>query len=71
MVLAPSGKRTAKGDCKTRRRRVALPESKHLVICNMEISGTCEGRDVLSWWELIGVAEIAATTIYVCIIWYP
>ena len=49
---------------------LSLLESKHLVICNSEILGTCEERVVLSWWELIGDAEIAATITRVCIICY-
>ena len=49
---------------------LSLLEPKHLVICNREVVGTCEERALLSWWALIGVAEIAATKAYVCIIWY-
>ena len=45
-------------------------ESKHLVICNSEVLGACEERALLSWWELIGAAEMAATITCVCIIWY-
>ena len=38
---------------------LSLLESKHLVICNSEVLGACEERALLSWWELIGVAETA------------
>ena len=38
-----------------------MAESKHLVICDSEMLGTCEERVLLSWWALIGVAEFAAT----------
>ena len=37
----------------------SLLESKHLVICNSEVLGACEERALLSWWELIGVAQTA------------
>ena len=48
---------------------LSLLESKHLVICNTEGLGACEERVLLSWWELIGVAEKAATSATcVCII---
>ena len=47
---------------------LSLLESKHLVICNSEGLGACEERALLSWWELIGVAETAATRNCVCII---
>ena len=47
---------------------LSLLESKHLVICNSEVLGACEERALLSWWELIGVAETAATKTCVCII---
>ena len=47
---------------------LSLLKSKHLVICNSEICGTCEEHVLLSWWELIGVAEIAFTRTCVCII---
>ena len=47
---------------------LSLLESKHLVICNTEVLGACEERVLLSWWELIGVAEKAATATCVCII---
>ena len=47
---------------------LSLLESKHLVICNSEVLGACEERALLSWWELIGVAEKAATRTCVCII---
>ena len=49
---------------------LSLLESKHLVICNSEVLGACEQRALLYWWELIGVAETAATRTCVCIIWY-
>ena len=49
----------------------SLLESKHLVICKSEVLGACEERALLSWWELIGVAETAATRNCVCIIQYP
>ena len=49
----------------------SLPESKHLVVCNSEVSSTCEERVLLSWWELIGVAEIAVSSVMcVGMVWY-
>ena len=47
---------------------LSLLESKHLVICDSESIIFCEERVLLSWWELIGVAEIAVTRTCVCII---
>ena len=49
----------------------SLLESKHLVVCNSEVSSTCEERVLLSWWALIGVAEIAVSSaICVGTVWY-
>ena len=49
----------------------SLLESKHLVVCNSEVSSTCEERVLLSWWELIGVPEIAGSYV-ICVgkVWY-
>ena len=44
----------------------SLLESKHLVVCKSEVSSNCEERLLLSWWALIGVAEIAESFV----IWY-
>ena len=46
---------------------LSLLESKHLVVCNSEVLRACEERALLSWWELIGVAEMAFTRTCVCI----
>ena len=49
----------------------SLLESKHLVVCNSEVSSTCEERVLLSWWALIGVAEIAVSFVTcVGMVWY-
>lgn len=44
----------------------SLLESKHLVVGNSEVSSTCEERVLLSWWELIGVPEMAVSYI-ICV----
>ena len=46
-------------------------ESKHLVVGNSEVFRTCEESVLPSWWELIGVPEIAVSSV-ICVgkVWY-
>ena len=36
--------------------------SKHLKVCESELSGACEERFLLPWWALIGIAKITVTS---------